>query len=143
MIRYRVAALSAVVVASLALASSAAAFDCIRVSSSLEGLEQSTRSGNWLLFDLSSVGGLQRTLASIGEPVPSDEDAACFVSAYAASGQPQFFALGIGVAGPNGVLAFRNSNTTGDGKGIDHLEESGILPAIDAAVEACGIELGE
>jgi hypothetical protein len=143
MSRYRLAALSAVVFASLAFASSAAAFDCIRVSSSLEGLEQSTRSGNWLLFDLSSVGGLQHTLASIGEAVPSDEDAACFVSAYAASGQPQFFALGIGVAGPKGVLAFRNSNTIRDGRGIDQLEESGILPAVDAAVETCGIELVE
>jgi hypothetical protein len=141
MIRYRVAALSAVVIASLALAGSAVAFDCIRVSSSLEGLEQSTRSGNWLLFDLSSVEGLQGTLARIGESVPSDEDAACFVSAYSTSGQPQFFALGIGVAGPNGVLAWRNVLTMGDGKGIDHLEESGILPAIDASVEACGVEL--
>jgi hypothetical protein len=141
MIPHRVAALSAVVLASLALASSAVAFDCIRVSSSLEGLEQSTRSGNWLLFDLSSAEGLQGTLARIGEPAPSDEEAACFVSAYATSGQPQFFALGIGVAGPNGVLAWRNVLTMGDGKGIDHLEESGILPAIDAAVGACGIEL--
>lgn len=41
------------------------------------------------------------------------------------------------------MLAWRNVFATGDGKGIDHLKESGILPAIDAAVEACGIELGE
>jgi hypothetical protein len=143
MIRQRLAALAIVIVTSLVAAGSAVAFDCIRVSSSLEGLEQSTRSGNWLLFDFSSVEGLQGTLARIGEPIPSAQDAACFVSAYATSGQPQFFALGIGVAGPNGVLAFRNSNTTGDGKGIDQLEQSGILPAIDAALEACGIEISE
>jgi hypothetical protein len=49
----------------------------------------------------------------------------------------------IGVAGPHGVLAFNNTNTTGDGKGIDHLESSGILPAIVAATTACGIELSE
>jgi hypothetical protein len=143
MTRYRLAALAVVVVASLATASSAVAFDCIRVSSSLQGLEQSTRSGNWLLFDLSSVQGLQATLARIEEPVPSDADAACFVSAYAASGQPRFFALGIGVAGPNGVLAWRNDNTTGDANGIDHLEATGILPAIFAAAESCGVELSE
>ena len=114
--RDRLAALAAAVIASLAVTGSAVAFDCIRVSSSLQGLQQSTRSGNWLLFDLSSVEGLQGTLARIGEPVPSDDDATCFVSAYAASEQPQFFALGIGVAGPkNGVLAHRNANTTGDG----------------------------
>jgi hypothetical protein len=73
----------------------------------------------------------------------SDEDATCLVSACAASEQPQFFALGIGVAGPNGVLAQRNANTTGDGKGIDHIEQPGILPATFAAVGACGIVLSE
>jgi hypothetical protein len=31
----------------------------------------------------------------------------------------------------------------GDGKGIDHLEESGILPAIFAAAQACKIELSD
>jgi hypothetical protein len=44
----------AVVVLALVGASSAVAFDCIRVSSSLKGLQQSTKSGNWLLFDLST-----------------------------------------------------------------------------------------
>jgi hypothetical protein len=143
MIRHRLAAFAIVVVASLVAAGSAVAFDCIRVSSSLAGLEHSTRSGNWLLFDFSSVEGLQSTLARIGEPIPSDDDAACFVSVYGESGQPQFFALGIGVAGPNGMLAHRNSNTTGDGNGVDHLEASEILPAVNSAVAACGIELGE
>jgi hypothetical protein len=141
--RYRVAALAITVAASLSVASSAGAFDCIRVSSSLQGLQQSTRSGNWLLFDVSSATAVQRTFESIGEPVPSTTQAQCFASAYGASGQPLFFALGIGVAGPNGVLAQQNTNTTGDGNGIDHLEDSGILPAVFAAAEACGIELSE
>jgi hypothetical protein len=141
--RHRFAAVAAVVVASLALAGSALAFDCVRVSSSLQGLQQSTRSGNWLLFDLSSAEGVQQTFATVGEAVPSTAQAQCFASAYAASGQPLYFALGIGVAGPNGVLAHRNTITTGDGKGIDQLERSGIFPAIFAAAEACGIELSE
>ena len=141
MIHSRLLSLAATAVAGLALTGSAAAFDCIRVSSSLQGLERSTRSGNWLLFDFSSAEGLRSTLASIGEPVPSVAQAECFVTAYGASGQPRFFALGIGVAGPNGVLAPRNHNTTADGRGIDHLERSGILPATLAAVDACGIEI--
>ena len=140
--RFRFAALAVAIVASLALAGSAFGFDCIRVSSSLKGLQQSTKSGNWLLFDFSSVDGLLRTLALIGEPIPSTEQAECFVATYGASGQPRFFAIGIGVAGPNGVLAHRNVNSTADGKGIDHLESSGILSAIDRAVAGCGIELG-
>jgi hypothetical protein len=140
---HRLLALTTVVAAALALSGTAAAFDCIRVSSSLQGLERSTRSGNWLLIDFSSVDGLLRTLAVIGEPTPSTEQAECFVADYAASGQPRFFAIGIGVAGPNGVLAHRNTNTTADGKGIDHLEASGILQAIDRAAAACGVDLGE
>jgi hypothetical protein len=140
---HRLAALAAVVVASLALAGSAVAFDCIRVSSSLQGLQQSTRSGNWLLFDLSSPEGVQQTFANVGEAVPTTAQAQCFVAAYATSKQPVYFALGIGVAGKNGVLAHRNTNTMGNGKGIDHLEESGILPAIVGAAEACGIQLSE
>jgi hypothetical protein len=141
--RYRIAAVAVVLVASFALAGSALAFDCIRVSSSLKGLQQSTKSGNWLLFDTSSVVGVQATFERIGEAVPSAEHAACFSSTYGASGQPLYFALGIGVAGPNGVLAHNSTNNMGDGKGIDHLEESGIVPAVFAAAEACGIELSE
>lgn len=135
--RYRLAAVVAVIVASLALASSALAFDCVRVSSSLQGLKQSTKSGNWLLFDFSSADAVQETLANIGEEV-TEEEAACFAELYGASGQPLFFALGIGVAGPNGVLAFHNDNPVmGDGKGIDQLEQSGILGAFEAAAGAC------
>ena len=122
----------------LATAGPGLAIDCIRVSSSLQGLQASTRSGNWLLFDLSSVEGVQRTFETIGEPVPSDADAQCLVTAYAASGQPRYFALGIGVAGPHGVLAWMNGTAAmGDGRGIDHLEDSGVLPAFQSAVEAC------
>lgn len=141
--RYQFIAFVTVGIAALVLASTAAAFDCIRVSSSLQGLEQSTRSGKWIVFDLSSVEGLQRTLEMIGEPVPTAEQAACFVAEYTTSGQPRFFALGVGVAGPNGVLAWRNVRTVADGKGIDHLEASGIIEAADAAAETCGIELSE
>ena len=118
--------------------SSAFAFDCIRVSSSLQGLQASTRSSNWLLFDLSSVEGVQRTFETIGEPAPSDAEAQCLVTAYGQFGQPRFFALGIGVAGPHGVLAWMNETAAmGDGRGIDHLEDSGVLSAFLAAVEAC------
>ena len=130
-------------VVSLVAAGTATAFDCIRVSSSLQGIEQSARSGKWLVFDLSSVEGLQRTLEQIGEPAPTIERAECFVAVYAESGQPRFFAIGIGVAGPNGVLAWRNVRTIADGKGIDHLEASGIVEAADAAAATCQIDLGE
>ena len=135
--RFRFATIAAVAVTALAAAGPALGFDCIRVSSSLQGLQQSTRSGNWLLIDVSSGAAVQRTLESIGEPVPTDAQAQCLASMYAATGQPLYFAIGIGVAGPNGVLAYRNTNTTDNGKGIDHLENSSVLAALDAAEAAC------
>jgi hypothetical protein len=135
--RYRLTALVAVMVASLALASSAVAFDCIRVSSSLQGLQASTKSGNWLLFDFSSAETVQETLANIGEEI-TDEEAACFAEVYGASGAPLYFALGIGVAGPNGVLAWNNDNDAmGDGKGVDQIEQTGILDAFAQGEEEC------
>jgi hypothetical protein len=142
----RVLAGLAVVVLALVGASSAFAFDCIRVSSSLQGLQQSTKSGNWLLIDLSTPDSFQESLTEFGV-VLNDEQAACASAAYADSGQPLYFALGIGVAaGQNenasagGVLAHNNPNTSvlTDGAGIDHFDDS-IVPALEAAAETCGI----
>ena len=137
----------AVVVLALVGAGSAFGFDCIRVSSSLKGLQQSTKSGNWLLFDLSTPDAFQATLTEFGVDL-TDEQAACGSAAYAESGQPLYFALGIGVAagenenaGAGGVLAHNNPNTSvlSNGTGIDHFEDSGIIPALEAAAETCGI----
>ena len=145
--RQRVLIGVAVVVLALVGASSAFAFDCIRVSSSLNGLQQSTRSGNWVLFDLSTPDAFQASLTEFGV-VLTDEQAECGSAAYAESGQPLYFALGIGVAGgenenasAGGVLAHNNPNTSvlSNGKGIDHFEDSGIIPALEAAADTCGI----
>lgn len=142
MTSFRGVAAAAVAAAALALAGTAAAFDCVRVSASLRGLEQSQGSGKWFLIDVSSVEGVQRTFELLGDPVPSDEDAACFVSAYASSGQPASFAIGIGVAGPNGVLMHRNgTRATSDGKGVDRLESSRIADAYLNAIDVCGLEV--
>jgi hypothetical protein len=135
--RYRLAAVATVIVAALAVAGSAFGFDCIRVSSSLQGLQQSTKSGNWLLFDFSSADAIQQTFANLGDEL-TDEEAECFADLYAESGEPLYFALGIGVAGPNGVLAWNNHNAAlGDGKGIDQIEQTGILEVFEQAEEEC------
>ena len=137
----RLALLAVAIVAALTLAGSAFAFDCIRVSASLQGLKSSTKSGNWLLFDFSTAAGTQETFATGIEQTITPAQAACFTTEYAKAGQPLFIAIGIGVAGPNGVLAHLNENTNvlSDGKGIDHLEVSGIFPAFVGASMACGI----
>jgi hypothetical protein len=145
--------------AALAVAGSAAAFDCIRVSSSYQGLVKSTsNSGNWTLFDFSSPSALASTLSGIGVTLDSGQ-AQCVYAAYSASGQAQYFALGTGVAGGKktstssqgaraqadgfGVIAWHNQNLAvlGNGTGIDHLEASGIFPALLGAAEGCGIAL--
>jgi hypothetical protein len=138
--RHRLLALLALMIAALALAGSAFAFDCIRVSSSLQGLQQSTRSGNWLLFNLSSASAVQETAAGLGESVTA-EQASCVAAAYAESGLSPYFALGVGVAGPNGVLAGHNPNESvlGNLKGIDHLEDSPVGAAFFGALGQCGL----
>jgi hypothetical protein len=138
--RHRLALLCVAVAASLALAGSAFAFDCVRVSASLQGLKSSTKSGNWLLLDFSSAAGTQETFATVIEQTVTPAQA-CFTTEYAKANQPLFFAIGVGVAGPNGVLAHLNENTKvlSDGKGIDHLEVSEIFPAFVGASIACGI----
>lgn len=149
--KHRLAALLALLVVALTVSTSAFAFDCIRVSSSLQGLKSSTKSGNWLLFDLSSPAGVEGTLAEIGATA-TPAQAACIATAYRATGQPLFFAIGIGVAAgenPNaaagGVLAHNNKNgdVLGNGKGIDHLENSPIIGAFFGAVAGCGVVIPE
>ncbi|HEY5660904.1 MAG TPA: hypothetical protein VIR59_08970 [Gaiellaceae bacterium] len=142
--KLRVSALLALVLAALAFTGSALAFDCIRVSSSLQGLQQSTRSGKWALFNLSSGPALQQSLAALGEDVDG-ATAACVSSEYLASGLSPYFALGFGVAGPNGVLAHNNPNDTvlGDLRGIDHLDDSPIGAALFGAAADCGLPVGD
>jgi hypothetical protein len=138
----------AIVVLTVALAGAGAALahDCIRVSSSLQGLQQSAaNSGNWALFDMSSGAGLEQSLTTLGIPATLDQ-ATCASNAYKAApgGLPLYFALGLGVAGPNGVLAHNNPNDSvlGNLKGIDHLDDSPIGAALFGAAAACGIPVG-
>jgi hypothetical protein len=147
--KHRLAALPALLVVALTVSTSALAFDCIRVSSSRQGLESSTKSGNWLLFDLSSPAGVEETLAELGATA-TPAQAACVATAYRATGQPLYFPIGIGVAAgenPNaaagGVLAHNNPNAgvLGNGKGIDHLENSPIVGAFFGAAAGCGVVL--
>ena len=138
--KLRLSVLVAALVAALTLVGSAFAFDCIRVSSSLQGLQQSTKSGNWQLFNLSSPAAVQQTAASVGEDF-TIEQATCVANAYAQSGLTPYFALGIGVAGKNGVLAGHNPNehVLSNLKGIDHLEDSPVGAALFGALAQCGV----
>jgi hypothetical protein len=145
-VKQRLTVLLVVLALALVGTGSALAFDCIRVSSSAQGLQQSTKSGNWALFDLSSGPALQQSLAALGEEITSDQ-AACASAAYKAAGDdlPLHFALGIGVAGPNGVLAGNNPNESvlANLKGIDHLEASPVGAALFGAATQCGIPVDE
>src|SRR5438132_9047448 len=102
LMKHRALLLLVAVVAALTVASSALAFDCIRVSSSLQGLQQSTASGgNWYLLDLSSGASVQQTVAPFFGATVTPAQAACVSSTYLASGYTPYFAFGIGVAGGN------------------------------------------
>lgn len=143
----------------LAVSGTAYAYDCIRVSSSPQGLAQSTKSGNWLAFDLGSTAGVKQTFADVFGVELTDEETACFAASYASTGAPKYFALGIGVAGGKketttsngaragsfGVLAWNNKNyrVLSDGKGIDLAESSPVFTAFVGSIEGCKIVIPE
>jgi hypothetical protein len=150
--RIRLAGVLAAVLVSLVVASSAAAFDCLRVSASYQGLVQSTsNSGNWLLFDWTNPDIIKADLTMFATAPLTDVQASCMTTAYqAAAAQnpalPLYFALGFGVAGGNtngpGVLDHNNPNNAGELgnlKGIDHLDQSPIGAVIFSAAGPCGI----
>jgi hypothetical protein len=143
--KHRFAVFLGVAVVALTVASSALAFDCIRVSGSPQGLQQSTRSGMWLYFDMTDQGnGVATIVDFFGLPSSS---VPCFQAAYdtAVADNPKlplYFALGTGVAGGNsngpGVLAHNNPNdrVLSNGTGIDHLDDT-VIPVFLAAAPTC------
>lgn len=117
--KHRVVSVLAVLVLALTITGSALAFDCMRVSSSLNGLQQSTKSGNWLLFDMTAGGGgVAQVLDFFGVHVTSDQ-LACSQAAYTRSGARTYFALGIGVAGGSDRPRPRGSRAQGARQGTD------------------------
>jgi hypothetical protein len=83
----------------------------------------------------------------------TSSQATCAASAYAATGEPLYFALGTGVAGgkkttvtPNGarsagqgfgVIAWNAPDVVlSNGKGIDHADDT-VIPALQNAVFGC------
>src|SRR5690349_897480 len=118
--KHRFALFAAVTALALALTGTAFAHDCMRVSSSMQGLQQSSaHGGNWLYFDMTDGGnGVPQILTFFNAPT-DPTTVACFQSAYdqarvANSALPKYFAIGIGVAGGDthgsGVIAWHNPN---------------------------------
>lgn len=151
----KLVAMAAVLTAALTVAGSAFAFDCIRVSTSLQGLQQSTRSGNWLLVQLDTAQGVHDAVFGLtdGAIDLTPSQAGCAAAAYAATGEPQYFALGTGPAGGKkasvtphgartaaegwGVIAWNAPDVVlSDGKGIDHADDT-VIPALQEAVFGC------
>jgi hypothetical protein len=149
--KHRLALFIGVAVVALTVTSSALAFDCMRVSASAGGLQQSAgNSGMWLYFDMTDSGsGMAQILEFFGVD-PSG--APCLQAAYDSAREtnpalPLYFALGTGVAGGNhagpGVLAHNNPNDAvlANGVGIDHFDDT-VLPVILAAAPGCGVPTG-
>ena len=140
----------AVLASSLFAASSAYAFDCIRVSASHQGSVQSANhSGRWLLLDLSTTEAATQTLATIGvQATPAQ--VACFTEAYAQSGQPLHFIQNVTVkqngktvieaeisqaVSRNPVFSFRlKGGAKGDKIEVSWVDNKGESNAIETAV---------
>jgi len=149
--KHRLALFVSVVVIALTLTGSALAFDCMRVSASPQGLQQSAgNSGMWLYFNMTDQGtGMAQILEFFGVDTSF---APCLQTAYDAArvtnpSLPLYFALGTGVAGGNtngpGVIAHNNPNdrVLANGVGIDHFDDT-VLPVILAAAPGCGVPTG-
>jgi hypothetical protein len=144
----RFVAVLAVVAVTLTMTGSALAFDCMRVSSSKQGLQKSaSKSGMWLAFDMTpGGGGVAQLLSFFGVPTDSST-VACFQTAYSAAQVsnpllPTYFALGVGVAGGKtgngpGVLAHNAPDKVlANGTGIDHFDDT-VLPVFESAAPTC------
>jgi hypothetical protein len=137
--KHRLALFIGVAVVALTLTSSALAFDCMRVSSSVKGLQQSAgHSGMWLYFDMTDSGNGVAQIVDFFQGDPSWVP--CLQAAYdqavaADPTLPLYFALGTGVAGGNtngpGVIAHNNPNgrVLANGTGIDHFDDT-VLPVL-------------
>jgi hypothetical protein len=135
----------ATLVAVLALAGGASAFDCFNASRSANGNANATHSGNWVLIDVNDfVGGL------VESGFWTSQQGQCVSSYWFAHGGPSNFTIAVGMAGATqavrgkevgngGVIASQNPNDSvhGNGKGIDHFEDS-LAPLFGAALEQCG-----
>jgi hypothetical protein len=141
--KHRLVAVLAVFATTLTITGSALAFDCMRVSSSMQGLQQSaSNSGMWLFVDMSpGGGGIAEILHHFNVP-PTPQLVICLQNAYTTAqasnpALPTYFALGFGVAGGKndpvnkGVLAHNNPNTRvlSNGTGIDHFDDT-VLPVL-------------
>jgi hypothetical protein len=123
-----------VAAATLALtATPAFAFDCLRASSSMKGLQQSTKSGNWLYFTIQDFAQ-----GAVAEGAVTQAQADCAVDAWIGAGEPQYFALGVGVAGAHGATQSGRITDSDffelahnaplkvmtNGTGVDHFEDA-------------------
>lgn len=146
--KHRLMALIAVAAVSMTVATPALAFDCIRVSSSLQGLQQSaSNSGMWESFDMSPTGsGVAQILDFFGISY-TPAQLSCLQSAYTTAQAsdpvlPTYFALGTGVAGGKtgngpGVLAHNApEKVLSNGTGIDHFDDT-VLPVLLNAAPTC------
>ena len=137
----RIAAVAGIAGAVVAASAPAYAWDCIRVSGSQQGLQQSSQNGQWMYmtFDDLVAGG-------VAEGFLDASQVDCVTAAWAALGEPEYFAIGGGVAGARGAMQSGHMSDSDffelaknaplkvmvNGKGVDHLDD-----AITIVVSQC------
>ena len=156
--KHRLVLFIAVAVAALTATSSALAFDCMRVSSSAQGLQQSaSNSGMWLYFDMTD-GGNGAAGAQLPERLQHLQPWSNKAHRPSASESPQmsFFMVdhpsvhrlptySFNRSRPDrgnhngpGVIAHNNpnDNVLSNGTGIEHFDDT-VLPVLLAAAPGC------
>lgn len=116
-----------------AAASPAYAYDCIRVSSSPQGLQHSSANGQWIYLTIDNLlqGGVDEGFITAAQ-VP------CLKAEWTRLGEPTAFDIGGGVAGAKGAQQSGHISDADffelaknaplkvvvNGKGVDHLDDA-------------------
>ena len=126
----------------LLIGSAAMAHECI--NSSRQGKQGDVAAGThsqaWFYLTIEDIVGFD-----IADGLYDEEDGACVLAAWREADGPESFTIHVkGANGQDGVVAGNApEKTTSDGRGIDHLSDSGVFDLYVEVLIGCGIELPE
>lgn len=97
-----------------------------------------TKSQTWFHLTIEDIVGFD-----IEDGLYDEADGECVIAEWHEAGGPEGFSIKVkGANGQDGVVAGNApAAQTSDGRGIDHLSDSGVFALYEQALAECGIEL--
>lgn len=136
----RIMTIVAASMALLLIGSAAMAHECYNASRMGKNgdVQAGTKSQTWFHLTIEDIIGFD-----IADGFYDEEDAPCVLAEWNELGGPSGFSIKVkGANGQDGVVAGNApESATSDGRGIDHLSDSGVFGLYEQALVNCGIEL--